>query len=347
MAEWVWYLGLALAVFAAVGGFVLTAPYFYIRARYLDHVVRIFEEKPLFVIPRGKAPVNADEVSFPTANGLQLKGCYLNGRGPRRGVVLFGLEFGSNRWACLQYCATLLERGYDVFSYEPRSQGASDADPDYAPLQWVTGHDLTDMRAAVAYLKTRPETTPEGGIGVFGVSKGGSIALALAAEEPFVRCVVTDGAYATRTTVIPFIRRWASIYVKKTPAWVRRAAPDGIYGLFSDAAIRRSARSRKVEFPALEAVLHKVEVPVQMIHGGGDTYISPAMAESLYTRLPAGAKHLWVVPKAKHNQAVQVAGEEYGRRVAKFFDANLHAEAAPILLPLPAEPTLARAAVRA
>ena len=347
MAEWVWWVALAASALAVLGGFVLTAPYFYIRARYLDHVVRIFEEKPLFVIPRGKAPVNADEVSIPTAGGLQLKGCYLNGRGPRRGVVLFGLEFGSNRWACLQYCATLLERGYDVFSYEPRSQGTSDVDPDYSPLQWVTEHDIADMRAAVAYLKTRPETTPESGIGVFGVSKGGSLALALAAEDPFIRCVVTDGAYATRTTVIPFLRRWASIYVKNTPAWVRRAAPDGIYGLFSDAAIRRSARGRKVEFPALERVLHKVEVPVQMIHGGGDTYISPAMAEALYTRIPTGSKHLWVVPKAKHNQAVQVAGEEYGRRVAKFFDANLYAEASAVILPLPAEPTLGRAVVRA
>ena len=91
-------------------------------------------------------------------------------------------------------------------------------------------------------LRTGHETAAQGHhqlaiavcIGVFGVSKGGSVALAVAAEEPFVRCVVTDGAYATRTTVIPFIRRWASIYVKKTPAWVRRAAPDAIYGLFSD-----------------------------------------------------------------------------------------------------------------
>lgn len=346
MAEWVWWTALGCAVLTAVVACVLSAPYFYIRARYLDHVVRIFEEKPLFVIPRGKAPADAGEIAFPTAGGLSLKGCYLTGRGPRRGVVLFGLEFGSNRWASLQYCSTLLDRGYDVFTYEPRNQGASDTDPTYAPLQWVTEHDVADMRAAVAYLKTRPET-PETGIGVFGISKGGCLALAVAAEDPFVRCVVTDGAYATRTTVIPFIRRWASIYVKKTPAWVRRAAPDGIYGLFAGAAIRRSARCRRVEFPPLERVLHRVTVPVQMIHGGGDTYITPAMAESLYTRIPTGAKHLWVVPKAKHNQAVQVAGEEYGRRVAKFFDAHLTVEEAAVILPLPAEPTLGRAVARA
>ena len=346
MADWVWWLGSGCAGVTALGLAALSAPYFYIRARYLDNVVRIFEEKPLFVIPRGKAPPVADEVSFPTAGGLQLKGCYLNGRGPRRGVILFGLEFGSNRWASLQYCATLLERGYDVFSYEPRNQGTSGVDPNYAPLQWVTEHDVADMRAAVAYLKGRPDR-PEGGIGVFGVSKGGCLALAVAAEDPFLRCVVTDGAYATLTTVIPFIRRWASIYVKKTPAWVRRAAPDGIYGLFARAAIRRSARRRGVHFPPLERVLGRVGVPVQMIHGGGDTYITPAMAEALYTRVPSGAKHLWVVPKAKHNQAVQVAGEEYARRVAKFFDLHLNAEESAVILPLPAEPALGRAVARA
>ena len=37
---------------------------------------------------------------FPTADGLTLRGCYLSGRGEaRRGVILFGLEFGSNRWS--------------------------------------------------------------------------------------------------------------------------------------------------------------------------------------------------------------------------------------------------------
>ncbi|MCP6226362.1 hypothetical protein NL448_28375, partial [Klebsiella pneumoniae] len=83
------------------------------------------------------------------------------------------------------YGDALRDAGYDVFAYEPRCQGESDKDPDYAPLQWVTDKDLADARAALAYLKRRKDA-PAGGAGLFGISKGGSVGLALAAEDPWV-----------------------------------------------------------------------------------------------------------------------------------------------------------------
>ena len=101
----------------------------YYRRRYMDQIVRIFEEKPLFIIPKGKPVAGAEDVRLPTADGLTLRGCYLRGRRPRRGVILFAPEFGSNRWAALQYTDALLDAGYDIFSFEPRNQGNSDADP--------------------------------------------------------------------------------------------------------------------------------------------------------------------------------------------------------------------------
>ena len=344
MAEWVWWLIVCCATLAALFGVAFTATYLYIRARYLDHVVRIFEERPLFIIPRGTAPRDASEVSFATTGGLRLRGCYLTGRGAPRGVILFGLEFGSNRWASLQYCQMLLERGYDVFTYEPRSQGTSDTDPGYAPMQWMTEHDLADMRAAVAYLKTRPGI-PQGGIGVFGISKGGCVGLAVAAEDSWIRCVITDGAYATYTTVVPFMRRWVSIYLKKTPAWVRRYSPDAIYGLYALSAMRRSACNRGVRFPSLERALAHVHVPVQMIHGGGDNYITPKMAESLFARIPSAEKDLWIVPKAKHNQAVHLAGQDYARKVVAFFDAHLLPAEVESVVEVPVAPVLDRRSV--
>ena len=69
-------------------------------------------------------------------------GCYLKGEGPRRGVILFGLEFGSNRWSCRPYCEHLLAAGYDVFAFETRGQGDSDCPPGYEPLQWVTDFEV-------------------------------------------------------------------------------------------------------------------------------------------------------------------------------------------------------------
>jgi len=220
---WLWILISVLAVPPIAWGLAIAVAYLWVRWKYIGFVTRIFQEKPLFVIPRGEPDPTADEVTVTAADGLALKGCYLTTTAPqRRGVVLFGLEYGSNRWACRQYCAALVEAGYDVFALEPRNQGDSDRDPNYEPLQWVTDRDVSDMRAAVAYLKARPDADPNG-IGLFGISKGGSTGLIVAAADPWVKCLVTDGAYGTHTTMVPYMQRWIQIYSGKR--MIQKALP--------------------------------------------------------------------------------------------------------------------------
>src|SRR5262249_38083647 len=149
-----------------------------------------------FVIPRGEPIAGAEDVRFPTTDGLSLCGCYLRARAQtRRGVILFGLEFGSNRWACVPYCEFLLDGGFDVFAFESRGQGDSQVQPGYKPLQWVTKYEVCDVQAALAYLKSRDDADPRG-IGFFGISKGGSAGLIAGSREPFLRCFVTDGIFA-------------------------------------------------------------------------------------------------------------------------------------------------------
>src|SRR5579871_1882452 len=197
------WLGLAILFSAPVGLAVwLVGLHFVLRYKYLHVIVRIFQEKPLFIIPTGQPVAGAEDVSFPTEDGLTLRGCYLHGEGPRQGVILFGLEFGSNRWSCLPYCEHLLEAGFDVFAFESRCQGESDAQPGYEPLQWVTEFEVRDTRAAIAYLKERPDADPWG-IGLFGISKGAGAGLQLAAHDPYIRCCVTDGVFAAYTTLVP------------------------------------------------------------------------------------------------------------------------------------------------
>src|SRR5581483_11091741 len=110
----------------------------YMYRRYRDNGVRIFLEKPLFIIPRGQPLPDAEEVRFPSSDGLTLRGCYLRHTADRRkGGILFGLEFGSNRWACGPAVDFLRAAGYDVFTWEPRNQGDSDVQAGFEPLQWA------------------------------------------------------------------------------------------------------------------------------------------------------------------------------------------------------------------
>jgi pimeloyl-ACP methyl ester carboxylesterase len=236
------------------------------------------------------------------------------------GVVLFGLEFGSNRWSCLPYCENLLESGFDVFAFETRNQGESDAQPGYEPLQWVTNHEVNDTRAALAYLKSRPDADSRG-VGFFGISKGAGAGLLAATQDPYVRCFVTDGMFASYTTLVPYMRQWFRIYDAKYA--LQGLMPSWYYGLVGLKGLRQIERERHCRFPHLEPALPKIAPrPLLMIHGGGDTYIKPDMARRLFDRA-RGQKDFWLVEGAKHNQALQVAGEKYQRRVLDFFNAHL------------------------
>ncbi|HEY7309401.1 MAG TPA: hypothetical protein VH643_08600 [Gemmataceae bacterium] len=315
------WLGVALVCSMPVVLLVYSI-YLYVRIRvtYLHFLVRIFQEKPLFIVPRGQPLPEAEEVRFASADGLTLSGCYLRAVTPRRGVVLFGLEFGSNCWACRSYCEHLIENGFDVFAFESRNQGSSDALPGYDPLQWVTEYEVRDTEAALAYLKGRPDADPRG-VGFFGISKGAGAGLVAAGRDPYVRCCVTDGVFATYTTLIPYMRQWFRIYNNRYA--VQGLIPGWFYGMIGMVGIRQIERERRCRFSHLEKHLPRLAPrPLLMIHGKGDTYIKPEMAARLF-EFAGSPKEFWLVENAKHNQALQVAGEEYRQRVLQFFEKHL------------------------
>jgi len=325
-----------LSVPAAVAAFVLYIRW-YVLHHFLDNLTRVFRERPLFIMPRGEPVHDAEDVSLRTPDGLTLRGCYLRGEGPRRGVILFGLEFGSERWSCVQYCEHLVHAGYDVFAFEPRNQGESDVQPGYEQLQWPTNLDLIDTRAALAYLKARPDADPRG-VGLFGISKGGCVGLLAAVNDPYIRCAATDGIFAIHTTMLPYMRKWIAIYSTKKelqalmPAWFYRWA--------AVAGIRKAEGEIDARFLHLEPAVRRFRRPLLMIHGSGDTYIKPGMAKSLFD-LASGEKEFWVVPGAKHNQAIHVAGAEYHRRVIEFFDRHLAEKSVASASESEADPALA------
>lgn len=313
----------ALAVLGVLAVAVVVGLYLFHRwvvRHYLGPVCRIFTEKPLFIVPFGKPTDDAEDLSIPSTDGVVLKGCYLKTKQPRRGVIFFGLEFGSKRWSSIAYCDFLLEAGYDIFACECRGQGDTPTVNGYEPLQWVTEYEIADYRAAIAYLKSRPDADPRG-VGLFGLSKGGGTGLFIAAEDPYLRCFVTDGMFGTLTTMIPFMAQWVMIFTKRR--WLASRIPTWYLRHFARITLRKVEEDRNVNYPSLVRELGKLSPrPLLMIHGGGDTYIKPDMARALFdaAREP---KEFWLVEKAKHNQAFHLANAEYKRRVLEFFNAHL------------------------
>jgi fermentation-respiration switch protein FrsA (DUF1100 family) len=321
---WLWLCSAGLAVLLLTGVAALIAQAHIMRV-YFPHLVRIFQEKPLFIFPFARPVDDAEPVEFTSADRVRLHGCYLRAAGERKGVVVFGVEFGSNRWTCLPYCERLREDGFDVFSFEFRGQGESPAQAGYEPMQWVTDYEVEDFRSAIAYLKSRPDADPHG-IGLFGISKGAGAGLLAAADEPYVRCGITDGVFATHTTMVPYMKRFVLIYGKESR--LIRNLPDWYFRWIAHVGLRRVEQERHCSFPHLEEAIGRFAPrALLMIHGGADNYIKPDMGRALFER--AGEpKEFWLVERAKHNQALQVAGEDYQRRLVAFFTKHLAREAA-------------------
>ena len=300
----------------AVGLTTLGAFLIYAAVRYAPIIGRIFEEKPLFLPLRLPADGGGEDVQFTTFDGLTLHGSlFRTTAGRRGGLIVFCHEYLSDRWSFQPYAAGLRAQGYDVFTFDFRSHGESDGEPNYRPLQWVTDHEVSDLKAALNYLRSRPDHDATG-FGLFGVSRGGGTALVAAADEPDVWGVITDGAFPTRGTMLAYILRWAEIYVSSPYFW--KMMPEWVFRYLAWAGRVRSERRLNCRYPDVESAVSRIAPrPWLMIHGEKDAYILSSIARSLFAR--AGEpKELWIVPKAKHNRCREVAPKVYEERLAAF-----------------------------
>lgn len=300
----------------AMASAVLATFLAYVVVRYSPIIGRIFEEKPLFLPLRLPPPADREDVRFTTADGLELAGSYLRARSIERvGVIVFCHEYLGDRWSYQPYTDAARDLGFDIFTFDFRNHGGSDSDRTYRPLQWVTDHEVRDLEAALAYLRARADHDPAG-FCLFGVSRGGSAALAVAADTADAWGVITDGAFATHGTMFAYILRWAEIYVGNEVLW--KHMPAWVFHFLGNVGRLRSERRLNCRFPALEAAVPRIAPrPWFMIHGAKDAYIGPAIAERLFA-LARAPKEKWIVPGARHNRCREVAPAAYTERITGF-----------------------------
>ncbi len=297
---------------------LLIGAFFLITAvRYAPIVGRVFEETPIFLPLRLGVEPGGEDVRFTTSDGLELAGTYYKARtSERAGVLVFCHEYLSDRWSFEPYTNHLRSIGYDILTFDFRNHGVSASDPTYKPLQWVTDHEVRDLRAALAYLRTRPDHDTSG-FGLFGVSRGGNTALLVAAKEPSVWGVITDGAFPTRGMMLSYMLRWAEIYVSNPYLW--KSMPMSLFRFVAWYGRRQSEGRLNCRFPDVERAVSRLSPrPWLMIHGEKDAYIGTKIVRALFAEA-AEPKELWIVPKAKHNRCRELEPEAYAGRCLGFF----------------------------
>ncbi len=122
-------------------------------------------------------------------------------------------EFLSDRWSYRPYIDHLRDLGFDVFTFDFRNHGESQAEPGYSRCTGrPTARSATSARrwptCGRGPTATRPATGSSGSAGA-----GRRRSWSRAAERD-VWGVITDGAFPTIGTMMAYILRWAELYLR-------------------------------------------------------------------------------------------------------------------------------------
>jgi len=306
-------------LFGLIGGVILSD--LIVRGIYARLILVRFETKPLFQAARAKPNPQAEPIAFSTQDGYVLRGSlHPPTTGAPAGLILFCPELDGSHWTASHYCQGLLAAGFAVLSFDFRNQGESDHQPGYEPLHWPTLHEANDLKAAIAFLKSRPDlaTLPWG---VMGISRGGQLALWAMTQEPRFQAVCCEGAYDSQELQLFFTLRWGALYL---PRWLHRICPLWHYQGTLWLVRTVSEFKRAVRYLSLYSQLARVmRRPVLLIAGDRDNYVHPEVGRALLRRIGSAHNRFWLVPHAKHNLARVIDSEAYDQRIAEFFLTQL------------------------
>jgi fermentation-respiration switch protein FrsA (DUF1100 family) len=262
------------------------------------------------------------DVTFPSRlDQVPLKGWFIPGVLPggrltaqRTIIVVHGTRTNRADKAAglLDLSGAFARHGFAVLAFDMRGSGESPP----APLS-LGYFEQRDVLGAVDFLHTGPLPYPALGrpriIGGWGVSMGAATLLLAAAQEPAIRAVVSDCAYAD---ILPILEREipsrGHLPALFTPGAL--VAADALYGI-NYYAVR-----------PVDVVTNIAPRPIFFIHGTADTYIPPANMALLAAaaRSATNAKvQTWLVPGAGHAQSYHTQPQAYVARVVAFFASTL------------------------
>ncbi len=255
------------------------------------------------------ARVNARREDFDVRapDGVLLHGWKVRPAQANGDWVLLFHGVSDNRVGVAGHAEFLLRHGYSLAMMDARAHGASEAP--MATYGWLERHDTQAIVQALLE-KESPHC-----LFALGESMGASIALQSAAIEPRIEGVVAESAFRNlREVSYDYAGLRISPWLGKT--LLRPAASRGIHAAEKEGGFR-------AEDVSPEKAVAARPFPVLLICGLRDHNI-PARHTRAIFQAASGPKEMWLVPRAKHTEALGTAPQEFERRVVEFF-AKIHA----------------------
>lgn len=291
-------LGLLAAVLSTLLLVVAGVGVAYGRAYRVVHPARSLPERT----PESVGIVDYQAVSFPSVDGLTLRGWYVP---PRNGaVVVFAHGLGDNRDRWLDDAALLAARGYGALLFDLRNSGESDGQVSTLGLR-----EAGDVQGAVDFVLAWPGVDA-GRIGLCGHSMGGAAAILAGARIPQVSAVVAQSAYTSLED------NMADSFARFTGLPPMPFAPLVIF--FGE----REAGADIAQVRPVDEIASLSPRPILLVHGALDKLVPVSNARALYAaaREP---KEIYIVDDAGHWGLAQADPAEYQRRLIEFLDRYL------------------------
>lgn len=250
-----------------------------------------------------------ERVTFMGSDGKELGAWFVPGPDFQAApwpCVLLVHGYGGHKEQMAPYAKTLQRGGFSALMFDMSGSGLRRGEP------ISMGHyEHRHLLDAVRYLRTRPDVDSER-LGALGVSMGAATILLAAAEDPSIRAIVSDSAYARLTDmvkpgIVAFLGKPALFFAPLIVQYAER-----ILGIKSH-DIRPELAAEKLG-----------NRPIFLIHGDCDALTDPNSAHRLY-EAATGPKELWMVPNCRHAYAPVLEEEQYGRRINEFFGKYLTA----------------------
>jgi len=224
---------------------------------------------------RVSRPAGAEDVVF-QGEGVELRGWFFRGGGPRRGTVVYLHGSADNRVSGVGAAERFVSRGFDALIYDSRAHGESSG------TACTYGYnEKKDLARAIDLMQRKP-------VIVVGVSLGAAVALQAAADDGRIAAVVAIATFSDLRTVA----------TGRAPFFATKNEIRSAFNLAED-------RGRfRVDAVSPVDSARRVQVPVFLIHGQADTDTPPWHSQRVFAALP-GAKKLVIVPGAGHNDVLR------------------------------------------
>jgi alpha-beta hydrolase superfamily lysophospholipase len=241
-----------------------------------------------------------EELPVRTADRLRLLTWLLPGT--RDAVVVVSGGYRGRISDVLGIGAALRRAGFSVVAFAWRGTPGSDR----APLT-LGANERGDLTAVLDAVQDRLGSVP---IGLLGYSMGGAVSISVGADDPRVRAVCADSAFADPVSLLEErIRDHLHL-----PAAV---LSDPVMSLMA----RRSG-VRLGDFRPITAVARLAPRPLLLIHGDADASVPVEDGHRLYAAA-GDPRDLWVIPGVGHVGGYFADRTAYVERVIDFFDRAL------------------------